>query len=201
MPTIEQRQERKRGCGWRKEGGLYLVSDAPSMACGRLPLTLDVCPTCQHGIKPSRGWTWIDADALFAGKPCHTEQNACIYGCPLSPGKRIGMAGLLWIGGAYYASPTDWLKEACEMGISRRISAIPRGFKLGETYVLVAHRDALYPKMIAKRAIVNVFKPKAIEYVVTGKETESELEALENRGVTLVQIERLEEQPTLLKEE
>jgi hypothetical protein len=70
MVQIETRLDSERGCGWRKEGGLYLISGNGFTACERLPLPLDRCPTCDHGVKPSRGWTWIDGDVLFMTKPC-----------------------------------------------------------------------------------------------------------------------------------
>lgn len=50
--------EAKRGCGFRKVGGTYLVSEGEGMPCDRLPIKLDVCPVCSHGFKRSRGWTW-----------------------------------------------------------------------------------------------------------------------------------------------
>jgi hypothetical protein len=48
--------------------------------------------------------------------------------------------GLIWVGEAFYGNPQRFLDEAATMGISRRIAAVPRGFVLGEDYVLLAHR-------------------------------------------------------------
>ncbi len=64
------KNESKRGCGYRKQGGLYLMAGGPSAECGKLPLELTVCPCCGAGIKPARGWTWVNAEALFASKQC-----------------------------------------------------------------------------------------------------------------------------------
>lgn len=129
--------EAKRGCGYRKVGGLYMVSERGGMHCGRLPWPLDVCPTCGHGIKQARGWTWIDASQLFAGV---TQCQVTLCGlCPVSNAARTGKAGLIWAGEKFYPTPADFLKEANEMGVSRRIKAIPRGFKVGEHWVLMAH--------------------------------------------------------------
>src|SRR5207302_7622776 len=52
--------EAKRGCGYRKIGGLYFVGGGRGVACDRLPIPLDICPTCGHGIKQTRGFTWVD---------------------------------------------------------------------------------------------------------------------------------------------
>lgn len=67
--------EPRRGCGYRKEGGLYLVGGGLSAPCGRLPIPLTVCPVCNGGIHPARGWTWVSPRALFgaAGADCGTE--------------------------------------------------------------------------------------------------------------------------------
>ena len=129
--------EPRRGCGYRKIGGLYLVSGGQGVPCDRLPFPLDVCPTCHHGIKQSRGWTWIDVAELVGGvhPQCQDE-----FPCPICMAPAdMGKAGLLWIGEQFYKTPLDFMREAAELGISRRISAIPRGFKVGETWVLFAH--------------------------------------------------------------
>ena len=129
--------ERKRGCGFRKVGGLYLVSDGPAMDCDRLPIALDVCPVCSHGFKQSRGWTWVDVNGLVGGvhSDCQDE-----FPCVLCMSTaQLGKAGLIWIGDKFYKTPADFERESTELGCSRRISVVPRGFKLGETWVLLAH--------------------------------------------------------------
>lgn len=72
--------EAKRGCGYRKVGGLYLVAGKTGAACCKLPLPLTVCPCCGQGIKQTRGWTWVDPSKLMAGE--------CSVGCsaPSDPG-------------------------------------------------------------------------------------------------------------------
>lgn len=107
--------------------------------------------------------------------------------CPLADAA-IERAGLLWIGEQFYKTPEDWAKEANDMGISRRIQSVPRGFKLGETWVAVAHIKAI-PGDKPKPGIFRLFKPTVIEYVVTGKETEEALENLVKRGITPIKVE------------
>lgn len=132
--------EGRRGCGYRKGGGKYLVTDPkPMLPCGRLPMPLVRCPACSAGIKPTRGWTWISPATLFRGRECIA--HPCRTGCPAAvPPER---AGLLWIGESFYKSPQEWLDEARRMGVSRRLSTIPRDFVLGETWVFVAHRKGI----------------------------------------------------------
>jgi hypothetical protein len=133
--------EPRRGCGFRKVGGLYLVSGGRGVFCDRLPIALDVCPTCSHGIKQSRGWTWVDTAALVGGVHPQCEDT---FACPLCMAPQdLGRSGLLWIGEKFYKSPLDFDREAAALGVSRRIAAIPRGFKVGEKWILLAHPKAV----------------------------------------------------------
>lgn len=204
---IQDRYDKKRGCGWRKPGGLYLISSGEGRPCCKLPFPLTVCPCCSAGIKFSRGWTWVDVDKLFFpnGPELHPDAPQC-HGCPLNDYGIIGRAGLLWVGEKFYPTTADFTKEMAEQGISRRIHSIPNDFKLGETWVLLAHIKAIYTKKIISQepldwtndhapGIFYVFRPTAIEYVVKGDETDEELERLEKRGITPVRIVKPEPKP------
>lgn len=207
--------EGPRGCGHRKSGGLYLVSDGLGEPCGKLPLPLHRCPTCSGGIKPSRGWTWIAPAPLFADAACHRGLE-CI-GCPLStPGAPPlldgSRHGLLWIGEQFYKTVASWVTEVEHMGVSRRISAVPKGFEIGKTWVFVAHRlacivpcecvdeegksEALCDECggsgrVHGPGIFHVFKPKQMQYVCHGDETDREIDDLEKRGIVPVLIDRV----------
>lgn len=193
----------KRGCGWRKPGGLYLRADGPGGFCGKLPLLLEVCSCCHGGIKASRGWTWIDPRPLFKRKQCSNAKDPLVekLNCTLCPLHKVpAKAGLLWVGGEYYKTPADWLEEAYRLGVSRRISAVPRNFKLGEDWVMMAHREAIAPKLKGepkRPGIFHVFRPTAIEYVVKGDEAPAELERMVERGITPVRVVKEGEFPNL----
>lgn len=203
MPNIIESIESERGCGYRRKGGIYLVSGGIARPCGKLPIPLTVCPTCSCGIKPSRGWTWVDADALGKGKGCGMPEE-CDF-CPL--GGDMGRAGLLWIGEKFYKTPGDFTREGIAKGISRRIHQVPKDFKIGDTWVLLAHRKTIPAKMGGASApteddtllpgIFHAFLPTRIEYIVKETETQEELEALEKRGFTLVKVIRDDGKPTL----
>jgi hypothetical protein len=94
-----------------------------------------VCPTCNGGIKQTRGFRWIDPKPWLSGYTC-TSSRSCPAADPIVLGDRVG---LLWIGAKFYPTPADFMAEACTMGVSRRLVAVPRGFKLGETWVFLAH--------------------------------------------------------------
>lgn len=141
--------EPRRGCGYRKIGGLYLVSGGHGVFCDRLPIPLEICPTCGHGVKQTRGFTWVDAAALVGG-----VHPACAddFPCPLCMAPReLGRCGLLWIGETFYKTPLDFDREAAALGVSRRISAIPRGFQVGETWIMFAHPKAILPPFSCER--------------------------------------------------
>jgi hypothetical protein len=196
--------ESARGCGFRSPGGLYLVSGGLMDSCSRLPIALPVCPACGAGTKPSRGWTWIAPDLLLEGHLGPHEPAAHSGRCPLGAPGRLGeRAGLLWIGESFYATPETFSREAAAMGVSRRISAVPRGFEVGKTWVLVAHRkavlswapDATEPDYAP--GIFHAFLPEAIEYIVKEDDSEEKLAKLEKKGISLVRVVR-EEQEVLL---
>lgn len=214
---IPTSHEAKRGCGYRKPGGLYLVSNGLPAICGRLPLPLTVCPCCGGGIKPARGFTWVNPAMMFQNCPCPlTLRGDCHRTCLLNQHRLETMtrAGLLWVGEGFYPSPQDWTVEALRMGVSRRVHRVPKGLVAGETVVLVAHRKAIMrPCPVCTDAIVlpsdiapgdcpechgtramavpgvfHAFIPQRIEYVTKGDESKEALEALVARGITPVQV-------------
>lgn len=206
MATITTVIDQERGCGYRKEGGMYLMAGKYFRECGKLPIPLTVCPCCGAGIKPARGWTWVSHD-LVKDTPCSMPD--CKVDCTpwnLDPETVGDKFGLVWIGEQHYKTPDAFMAEVESQGISRRINSIPKDFVLGKTWVLCAHRktinigvgifmDSMEP--LSEFAdddgfvpgIFTAFKPERIEYLVTGNETEEELDALEKRGLTLVKVE------------
>ncbi len=201
MITIETKVEGKRGCGYRKPGGIYLICDAAGFACDKLPIPLTVCPCCNAGIKQSRGFEWIGRQ-LLDGKDCsktegwaaklamqeHAFSELLCLGCPFY-NINIERYGLMWVGEKFYPTAKAFSLESVTMGISKRIAQIPREFKVGETWVLLAHPKAImHPGKENTPGIFSAFKPSRIEYVVTGKESEEELERLVDRGFNLVRV-------------
>jgi hypothetical protein len=193
--------ERKRGCGYRKVGGLYLMGGGIGIPCDRLPFELTVCPCCSQGVKQARGWTWIDVAKFFQGPHMEEPQTLCSCGskgCPLCLKPEIlGKAGLLWIGEKFYKTPSDFLKEGVALGFSRRIKAVPQGFKIGETWVLLAHAKAVpVPPTVTttfdkdpefKPGIFYVWLPQRLELCFKESERGSEkVQAAEKRGITAV---------------
>lgn len=203
--------EPRRGCGYRKVGGLYLVAPALGEPCHRLPFLLVCCPTCGEGFAPARGWTWVDAVKLFGGDA--RAPTCCIPIRPTFDGAHCprcvvctptllwneanghGRAGLLWIGERFYPTPEHFAHEAATLGVSRRISALPRGFELGTTWVLLAHRSAAVAELqpgaepVTAAGIFRAFKPTAVEKIVRASDDTPEARAeAERRGITLVPV-------------
>lgn len=196
---IQEVIEVERGCGYRKEGGMYLVNYGGAFNCGKLPIPLTVCPVCGEGIRPSRAPRMLENPAaLWLSIPCKPEETKCFM-CPL--GRIFGPTLLIWVGKEYYPTPHDFNKEADSLGISRRIAAIPRGFKLGETWVLLAHERAITRLEIGQEpsitpGIFKAFKPERIEVVCTGDETPQQIDDYIARGLTPVIMKR-EQQLTI----
>ncbi len=200
---IEIQVEDARGCGFRKPGGLYLRSNAPAALCGKLPLPLTTCPCCGSGIKASRGFTWVNGAKLFEKQACGVDSitlnDSCLL-CPLGSAllPQLEKCGLLWVGESFYKTTAHWLREAEKMGISRRISTVPKDFILGETWILMAHRKAINKivagKPFTQPAIFSLFKPERIEYVVRGNESQQFLDNLAKRSITPVKVCKPDEQ-------
>lgn len=189
--TVHVVVEGGRGCGYRKPGkdgvGIYLCGEALAAPCGRLPLPLEVCPCCSSGIKPSRGWTWITPSVLL-GQPqpldvlagvqrrCRNEQDTvslrsgkppCTL-CPAGGAIPEGRHGLLWVGEKFYGSPIAFTQEAAMLGVSRKLSALPRGFEVGKTWVYLAHRHAVFDAeaKVMRPGIFSAFRPTRVDLVI-----------------------------------
>ena len=139
--------EAKRGCGYRRIGGLYLVCEGSGHPCDKLPFRLHRCPTCSAGVKQARGWTWLQPDVIFGGDHANCNDgfalpNGATMRCPVCQ-PSSDKAGLLWVGAQFYKTTHEFLAEAATLGISKRIKALPHGFVLGQTWVLLAHPRAV----------------------------------------------------------
>lgn len=194
--------EARRGCGYRKVGGLYLVSGGQGIACCKLPIPLHVCPTCNGGIKQTRGWQWIDPRPWLKAE-CTAETTIGAF-CPGRFPEELGeKVGLIWIGSGFYETAADFAKESAELGISRRIQKVPRGFKVGEHWVFLAHPKTIFKGWVQdpdkpddpmakiaqwEPAIFHVFKPTRIEIIVTTSQSQDAefMADLEKRGLTPV---------------
>ena len=179
--------ESERGCGYRKVGGIYFVGSGMTVQCDRLNYNLTLCPTCNSGIKFTRGYQWIDWFA-YAGK--HEGCHGDFENCPLCNPPEGRNYGLMWVGDKYY-SPATFIREGNSMGISKRIYSVPKKFVVGEDWILLAHKKAGendgqgHPTP----AIFHAFQPQRIEMLLfTSDATEEMLEKLARRGITPVLV-------------
>lgn len=195
--------ETKRGCGYRKVGGLYLVGSGAGINCDRLPIPLEICNCCGQGIKQTRGWTWVDIAGLVGGDHFIPLANGgggvaepscnCPAYCPLCRNTAsMGRGGLLWIGTQFYPTIEAFEAESRLLGVSRRIQSVPRGFELGKTWILFAHSRGIIKStgdLTSKYvpAIFRVWKPERLERIFTESQRGSEaVLADEKRGITPV---------------
>ena len=163
--------EAKRGCGYRKVGGLYLVSGKLAAPCCKLPYLLSICPCCGGGIKQTRGWTWVKPELLLAGECRNVINPLNVPFCPAADPARMGeRAGLLWIGAGFYKTAGEFSAEAAAQGISRRITAVPREFVVGKTWVLLAHPKAITTDEGPKAGVFAIFMPERLELIVKQSE-------------------------------
>lgn len=169
-------QPERRGCGYKKLHALYFTCSGRGFACDQLPLPLHTCPTCGGGFKQSLGVTWFTPKTLFLNCPHHCP----IIDCPSrSDTKHI----LMHVGKSFYKTPKDFINEANRMGVSKRISAVPKDFVLGKTWIFLAHPEAINNTSLG---IFYIFKPDKIEYTVTEEEYRdtANMDKLRKRGLT-----------------
>ena len=180
--------EARRGCGYRKVGGLYLVGSGQGETCCKLPIALHVCPTCNQGIKQSRGWQWI-APQAWLRDPCTSDDPRATTCCPAASPEVFGeRVGLIWIGEKFYSSAEAFMAEGARQGISRRISALPRDFVLGETWVFFAHPKVVRTAEGHGPGIFHIFRPTAVEKIVTESQSKDAdaMADLRKQGITPV---------------
>lgn len=178
--------EQMRQCGYRKVGGLYLCGEGMAMNCDRLPYRIENCPVCNSGLKFTRGLAWIDWYKYAGG---HMKACSCIPSCPICcPYEHYGYHqpyGLLWVGAQYY-TPASFVQEAIRLGVSKRIPAVPKGLKIGETVVLLGHKKAIDNE---RPGIFYVFRPQTVELLIWKSEaTFEKLAELEKRNITPIII-------------
>ena len=210
--------EGARGCGYRKVGGKYMVSEGVSQPCPALPLEVSRCPCCDAGIKPTRGMAWF-SPKMFFKFPCPTSCEVYQERGRCEPFQQE-RAGILWIGGKFDAKPTDWLDEVEKMGVSRRIPQVPKDFVVGKTWVFVGHRKAITVDCdcnaaaagkdrstdldggcekcdgtgyTEKPGVFHAFKPTRIEVIVEPDVEQKEVDKLVKRGLTPVVVNRVNE--------
>lgn len=117
--------ELRRGCGYRKAGGLYVRGDlSGAIPAEFLPFCIDY--------PFSRGMTWAQSERLFT--TCGDEKAGGY--------RQFGRLGLLWIGEQHYKTPADFSKEAIEQGVSRRVAFLPKDMKPGDP-IAAAHLRAV----------------------------------------------------------
>ena len=159
-----------RGCGYRKEGGLYMRGFGLSVPCDRLAYVLTYCPVCGSGIKFTRGYQMIDW-YQYAGvhKGCKDK-----FKCPICHPDEGSKYAIMWVGDKYY-DPDGFIEEATKQGICKRISAVPRDIVFGETWVLLAHKKAGTIQneegdFEDAPAVFYAFKPSHVEKILSKKQ-------------------------------
>ena len=97
---------------------------------------------------------------------------------------------MLWVAWGqnpiHYPTPQSFLEEARRLGVSRKITAVPRGFRPGQTWTILGHSLGHH----GDPGIIGAFRADEIQYVVDGSETDDELERMVGRGITPVRVSR-----------
>jgi len=195
--------EKQRGCGFRKEGGLYIRGSGLSVSCDRLPYILKYCPVCGSGIKFSRGYQMIDW-GKYAG--VHEE---CMdkFKCPVCKPEEDSKYAIMWVGDKYY-NPDGFIEEATKQGVCKRISAVPRDIVFGETWILLAHKKAGLiindeNDFEPAPAIFYAFRPTHVEKILSKKQARDEklIERLRKQKVKILIAIKVDKDGNVLETE
>jgi hypothetical protein len=175
---VEVSIESERYCGYRKPDatgvGIYLMGPKYGEKCERLPFPLSVCSVCGEGIRFSRNMRIINPSRLFgkAVEPVCTKecQQHDHESCPMCNPEAVAGAvgGVMWAGQKFY-TPDKFNIEAAGMGISKKISSVPKAFQIGVHHVYLAHKKAVlvYDGINPWRpGVFMVFKPTHIDLVI-----------------------------------
>lgn len=190
--------EARRGCGYRKVGGLYIVSGTNFDFCHRTPVKTPE-------IEFFRGYKEINPYHTIGGRcnkfhEIELRNGGANYHCYLcsicNPPDQDHMHGLMFVGEGYY-TPESFMNEAVKLGVSKRISKIPENLVLGDSIIYVAYKYMKFPlkdndgKIFAWEsmpAIFMSFVPDRIEKIITESQSKNEelMKGLEEKGITPV---------------
>lgn len=109
--------EPRRGCGFRKAGGLYIVGDVVAREVDYLPFCIPFNQT--------RSLQWVTTDLLLA--TCRDRGESIFRAHP--------RLALCFVGAKHY-SVASFVEEAAKQGVSRRVASIPKDLKPGDPIAL-----------------------------------------------------------------
>ena len=207
----------KRGCGFRKPYGLYLVGMGLTIACDRLSLAFCDCAVCGNLPRFNRGVSKINPLTLFGTHK--SDRCKCLEGCYVCNPPDIGIetdipfmkgdvverikgtpqAYLMWVGRKYYTE-RGFIEEAHLLGVSKRISRLPKGFDYRKSFIYLAIQhcveetkgfDPKKQKNVKKDGVFYAFRPKQVEYLIYDDEVTEELvKEFRAKGIEPVLIKR-----------
>lgn len=202
--------ETKRGCGYRKIGALYLCGEYIHVPCDRLPLEVGSCPVCGSGVHFTRNTAEINPFRLWG------DHKSCVCGLCFVCQPPDDVSFIMGVGERYY-TPQSFLEEAKQIGISKRIPALPKKLQLGETVLYLSHKKAVEVRQsLAVQAAVGIaegidnpqmrlleaegepeyrmgvfcaFIPRRVEMLIKESElTDKKRKELEKRGITPIPV-------------
>lgn len=178
--------ETKRRSGYRKVGGIYLVG-ALRAVCDKLPIPLEVCPTCGQGFKVKRNVTAFKPYDFFGGSHEICQENPGI--CPVCY-PPSGVQYMLPVGRHFYPTPNDFIQESGVFGVSKRVPLVPKDLKIGESYIYLVHDLIVNKGGTFVPGIFASFKVSRIDYLVWHSEVmnEAAMDKYIKKGWTIVPI-------------
>ena len=170
----------QRGCGTRQQEGYYMVGDFTPDAMSFFPRKLD-CSCGFRVVRPSRS-----TQGFWPGKfwpELNTEPNNLITI------QKDQKCWAMTIDTRGYSTPKAYIDEAARLGISRRLNnGLPKGFEIGKDVVFIIHSKVYKYGDKYEPGFIGFFKPKEIQYVVSGRESEQKLRQIAAKKIVLVSV-------------
>lgn len=218
---IRTLQETERGCGFRQPGGFYLRQEkSRGFGCGLLPIPILTCSCCGFIEQQTRSAKWMMTSylkTLAQKSPCvkKDHKESMCSSCPIESNSPEAVyskkqIALDWVGVSGYGKSIDFLREADQVGISRRVAiqvdkegnitnTFLKGFKVGHDWIALAHPkgcssigENAEPSL--SPAIIAIYKPNKLQYVKKKTDTNTFLKKLHNQGVEIVDVKNVAHQ-------
>lgn len=129
--------EIQRRAGYRRVGGIYLVSSKLHTNCELLPQPLKRCSHCGEGPNISRNITRLIPFNYFEYNEVAPKEIDCKV---CNPPK--GIHYLMIVGKHLYPTPQYFINEAKEHGVSKRVPFIANHIIYNQTVIYLAHEKA-----------------------------------------------------------
>jgi hypothetical protein len=178
MANIKHVLRVERGCGFRVEGGLYLMGAGATSPCPALPLPIPICKCCgQETIHFTRNIQKINPRKALESVTKKDIQCLFKTACHKAACDPPDKGWIMWVGSEY--TMHSFALEAQKYGVSKRIPHFPDEMKRGD--ILDLGYNTVFSHMEGKKevwepGIFYITIVTDMQYILTKEEKEDPAE-------------------------